>query len=569
MRKKQSLKKDTPIADAVKSSTVATNAGTRQIEVKRPLLWLLLAAFVVYIPTLGLGFTDLDDGIFIIDQYAFNSQLGNILTTFRESVMVDVAGDIYYRPIYNISLIISTLTSGQDISGWHAMNILLHLLAVSLLYKLLLQLHIRQLHSFVLTLLFAVHPALVMAVSWMPGRTDVLLAVFAFGFLIQSINYSETGRLKALLLSGLWLLCAFFSKESGVFLLPVAFVIQVLLREQKWNTRTQITQYAVWATCFGIWFLMRKTSDAAAMNVPAAAMAKSVVERLPVLAQYMGKTMLPFDLSTYPNVKDTANYLGILSLLTLVTTTLLNKKRNGRIVLAGIGVFVILMAPLLLIPENINKQTFEYRLYLPMFGILLLLPQTTLLNNRWNDRQILTAAVGICGVFVLLNVRHQQHFSSPYAFWSNAVKTSPHDSYANMMLSARESDTAASRRLFERAFALNPRERYVNYIYATQLQEKGEIAASEKYLLIEKEITNYPKCDLLLARVARQKEDYKAAIRYTTAYLDRAHNDTAANLNLLILYMENDEYANALKQEKHMDSLEMGIPPIIRQQIKR
>lgn len=569
VRKKQSIKKDTPIADAVKSSTVATNAGTRQIEVKRPLLWLLLAAFVVYIPTLDLGFTDLDDGIFIIDQYAFNSQLGNILTTFRESVMVDVAGDIYYRPIYNISLIISTLTSGQDISGWHAMNILLHLLAVSLLYKLLLQLHIRQLHSFVLTLLFAVHPALVMAVSWMPGRTDVLLAIFAFSFLIQSINYSETGRLKALLLSGLWLLCAFFSKESGVFLLPAAFVIQVLLREQKWNKRTQITQYAIWAACFGIWFLMRKTSDAAAMNVPAAAMAKSVVERLPVLAQYMGKTMLPFDLSTYPNVKDTANYLGILSLLILVTTTLLNKKRNGRIVLAGVGMFVLLMAPLLLIPENINKQTFEYRLYLPMFGILLLLPQTTLLNNRWNDRQILTAAVGICGVFVLLNIRHQQHFSSPYAFWSNAVKTSPHDSYANMMLSAREPDTAESRRLFERAFALNPRGRYVNYIYATQLQEKGEIAASEKYLLIEKEITNYPKCDLLLARVARQKEDYKAAIRYTTAYLDRAHNDTAANLNLLILYMENDEYANALKQEKHMDSLEMGIPPIIRQQIKR
>lgn len=566
MSKKQNIAQ---AAQVPKPTPAAKPAVAKEFTIKRPLLWLLLAAFVVYIPTLKLGFTDLDDGIFIIDQYGFNAQLSNILTTFRESVMVDVAGDIYYRPIYNISLIISTLTSGQDIAGWHALNILLHMLAVALLYKLLLRLHVSAIHSFILSLVFAVHPALVMAVSWMPGRTDVLLSIFAFAFLIESIQYSETGKLKVLALSGLWLLGAFFCKESAVFLLPAAFVLHVFFREQKWNARRYLLQYAVWAVCFGIWFVMRSLSDAAAMNVPADAMAKSVFQRLPVLVQYVGKTILPIGLSTYPNVRDTAIYPGIIALLLLGIAAYLYKQRDNKKLLAGVAIFVLLMAPLLLIPENINKQTFEYRLYLPMVGILLLLPETALLNNKLGDKQLVLITTLLCGGFMLLNVQHQMHFGSPYAFWSNAVKTSPHDSYANMMLSAREPDTAESRRLFERAFALNPKERYVNYLYATQLQEKGAIAESEKYLLIEKEVTNYAKCDLLLAQVARQKEDYKGAIKYTTAYLQRTPNDTAANLNLLILYMEADEYAAALKQEKHMDSLEMGIPPIIRQQIKR
>lgn len=566
MSKKQNIAKP---AQATRQKPAADKTAANEFAIKHPFLWLLLAAFVVYIPTLKLGFTDLDDGIFIIDQYGFNAQLSNILTAFRESVMVDVAGDIYYRPIYNISLIISTLTSGQDITGWHALNILLHMLAVALLYKLLLRLHISPIHSFILSLLFAVHPALVMAVSWMPGRTDVLLGIFAFAFLIESIQYSETGKLKALAFSGLWLLVAFFCKESAVFLLPAAFVLHVFFREQKWNAMPYLLQYAVWAVCFAIWFVMRSMSDAAAMNVPPDAMVKSVFQRLPVLVQYVGKAILPIGLSTYPNVRDTAIYPGIAALLLLGIAAYLNKERDNKKLLAGAAIFVLLMAPLLLIPENINKQTFEYRLYLPMVGILLLLPQTVLLNNKLGDKQLVLVTALLCGGFMLLNVQHQMHFGSPYAFWSNAAKTSPHDSYANMMLSAREPDTAESRRLFERAFALNPRERYVNYIYATQLQEKGAIAESEKYLLIEKEVTNYAKCDLLLARVARQKEDYKAAIKYSTAYLKRAPNDTAANLNLLILYMEADEYAAALKQEKHMDSLEMGIPPIIRQQIKR
>lgn len=558
-----------------KGQTLNSTPATSQLplqkpfNVVRPMLWLALAAFIVYLPTLNLGFTDLDDGIFINDQYAFNSKLSNIFTTFRESVMVDAVGDIYYRPIYNISLILSTLTSGQDIGGWHAMNILLHIIAVLLLYKLLIALHVSNFHSFLLSLVFAVHPALVMAISWMPGRTDIILAIFAFAFLLQSINSSETGKAKALTFSALWLLCALFSKESAVFLLPTAFVIHVFLRRQKWNDKRYLLQYGIWIMCFVIWFVFRNMSDAAAMNVPPEVMIKSIFQRIPVLGQYIGKTILPFDLSTYPNVHDTSGYLGIAALLLLGAAIYFNKNRDLRTVIGGALIFVVLMAPLLLIPDYINKQTFEYRLYLPILGLLIILPETVLLRNKLTPKQLLLSTIGICTLFIFLNVKHQENFGSPYAFWSNAVKTSPHDSYANMMLSARETDTAESRKLFERAFELNPRERFVNYIYASNLQEKGRIAESEKYLLIEKEVTGYSKCDLLLARVARQREDYKNAIRYMESYLKSNPTDASAQLNMLILYMENDQYADALKQEKYMDNRQMEIPSIIRAQIKR
>ena len=237
-------------------------------------------------------------------------------------------------------------------------------------------------------------------------------------------------------------------------------------------------------------------------------------------------------------------------------------------ILSRFAIFVVLMTPMLLIPEYINKQTFEYRLYLPMFGPLLMLPDTVLFHNGLSEKQLLVAGIGVCCLLFPLNLRHQEHFASPYAFWSNAVDTSPHDSYAHMMLSARVNGPARSEKLFRRAFELNPRERYLNYIYATMLQEKGDIAGAEKYLLIEKEVTGFAKADLLLARVERTRENYSKAINYVRSYLRKEPIDTTGNLNLHILYMEADQDEDAVKQERVMNSVGLSIPDIIRGQIK-
>ncbi len=535
---------------------------------KMPLLWLAIAIIVVYLPSFSAGYTDLDDGINIHGKAAFNSQLSNLINAFRTSVLIDVASDIYYRPMHSISMILNYQLSGTNIGGYHAVNILIHMLAVWALHRFLLLLGIARLHAFLLSLFMAVHPALVMAVSWIPGRMDTILGLFSLLFLGQSVHYAQTGKPVSLALTGFYLLLAFFSKESTVFLLPAAFILHTLGRGEQWNSKRSLMQWGVWALCFVIWLGMRAMAAVAPMNMTMGEILKSMVSKLPAYIPYFGKAFLPIGLSVYPVPADAVYTWGILAAILIGVLVYFGHSPHKRMVWAGLAMFGFMMVPLLLIPDYIGHQTFEYRLYVPMTGLLLIIPETVLFRNKLSATTLGISGLAICILLAVLNVNHQKHFTDPYAFWSNAIEYSPHDSYVNMMMAAREPDSAVSRQYFERAFQLNPRERYVNYIYATMLQEKGKIAESEPYLKKEQEITGYNKCNLLLARIARQKEDFPGAIGYVNTYLKKEPADTMAQLNLLLLYMESDKDNDAVRQANKMDSMHFEIPPIIRSQIK-
>ena len=87
---------------------------------------------------------------------------------------------------------INNALSETDVKGYHAMNLLFHLLSVLLLFVLFKKVGLDKLKSFLLTLLFAVHPVLSQAVVWIPGRNDTILAMFAFGFVICALDYIRT-----------------------------------------------------------------------------------------------------------------------------------------------------------------------------------------------------------------------------------------------------------------------------------------------------------------------------------------------------------------------------------------
>jgi predicted membrane-bound mannosyltransferase len=157
-------------------------------------------------------------------------------------------------------MILNYRFSGDMPSGYHFVNVLLHIASVLLLYRLFGKLGLKSLHCFLLSLLFAVHPVLSQAVAWIPGRNDTLLAVFVLLFFINSINYTTTGKTNNLALSGLFLLLAFFTKETAVFAAPAAFALLVLYKDTKVQDRNMYPQYIVWVVCFGIWFAARSAA---------------------------------------------------------------------------------------------------------------------------------------------------------------------------------------------------------------------------------------------------------------------------------------------------------------------
>jgi tetratricopeptide (TPR) repeat protein len=230
-------------------------------------------------------------------------------------------------------------------------------------------------------------------------------------------------------------------------------------------------------------------------------------------------------------------------------------------------IFLSFLIPVFLIPKSINTQTFEHRLYLPMIGMLFVLSQTILLQNKLSDQQLLKLGAGVLLLFAVLNVMHQRHFKDEMSFWTQAVKTSPNSAYAIMMLGAKLPDPNEGAKLFRKAYAIDSTEKYINYYYGAMLQYQDSILESEKYLLAEKRRSDYVECDYMLARVAVQKGNIPAAIEYLENFLARAPLHELGNTNLLQLYIQSGDLVKARLQMASMDQKGLPVSPEIRQSL--
>lgn len=536
-----------------------TLKAERTFIVKYPMLLLVLAIILVYAVSIGFGYTELDDSIFITQYHEYNEHLSNLVTSFHRGVF-DPVNDVYYRPLFLDSMILNYAICEDNVAGYHVVNILLHIIAVLFLFKLFKKLGINELQAFILSLIFAIHPVLSQAVAWIPGRNDIMLAIFTFAFLICSLNYSDNGKFKWLALSFLSLLAAYFTKETAVFNAVIAFVLIVFLRKKNWLDKSNLVQYAAWVAAFSIWFGVRSTATLKGSYLSTSKMLGDFVHRLPVIIQYLGKIFFPFNLSVFPMMEDTIYYYGIAAIALLIAIIYFTKDRNWRAIITGFIIFLLFLLPALLVPNGLNDQVFEHRLYLPIVGILFILPYTVVLKNNSLPKRQLIIALAIAVVFSIINYNHQQSFKDPLTFWSSAVATSPHSAYATMMLGEREvADTAKAYADIKKAYQMDSTQKYINYYYGMMLQNQGQVLQAQRYFEAEKRISGYYECDFYLARIYLMQGKSQLAEQALESYLKTDPQNPQANNNLLILLMSQREKQKATMQINHMQQIGMTV----------
>lgn len=530
--------------------------------VKYPLLWLIVAVLVVYLPTIHFGYTQLDDSIFIEDFRGYNEDISNLFTSFTRGVFHETE-DTYYRPLMMNSMLLNYQICGEDLVGYHIVNIMLHLLSVLFLFRLFLLTGVDKLHAFLLSLIFAVHPVLTQAVTWIPGRNDTLLAVFVFPFLINAWRYAESGKIKSLIISGICLLCALFTKETALLLPFAGAVLLIVLGKYRWNEKRVALQYGAWLVGFATFFVVKSAATVQPVATDILATVKVFVTRLPLLVQYVGKIFLPFNQSVFPIQQDTSYVYGLVALAGLIVLAFFSRKNNVRVVITGAALFLIFLIPALLVPYNLNEQAFEHRLYLPMAGMLLLVSQTPLFQNKLSGRSLTIAVLAVAIAFSVLNYRHQRHFADPVVFWKQAAETSPHSAYALMMYGARVEGRPNKYAFIRRAYALNPNEKYLNFYYGLMMMEQDSVDRAEQHFLTEIKNSDYYECYFHLARIAFEKRDFSKAAERMEEYLLRDPWNASANANLLLLYIDMGDKDAAWKQANKMRERVIPIPPAI------
>ena len=101
----------------------------------------------------------------------------------------NVVGGLYYRPIFNLTLLINYQLFGLGVVGWHAVSLAFHLIATAMVFKLARLWTLSRETSALAAIIFGLHPIHVEAVAWASALPDLMLGVFVLASLVLYEKY--------------------------------------------------------------------------------------------------------------------------------------------------------------------------------------------------------------------------------------------------------------------------------------------------------------------------------------------------------------------------------------------
>jgi len=348
--------------------------------------------WAVFGQTLGHDFINYDDNLYVYENPNIVSGLTRpaILWAFTHAH----AGN--WHPLTSLSHMLDCQMFGLNAGGHHFTNVLLHTLAVVLLFLFLLQVTGTLWRSAFVAAVFAVHPLRVESVAWIAERKDVLSAVFFMLTLLAYARYvsGERSLLRYLLVA--------FSFALGLMAKPMLVTLPlVLLLLDYWPLR----RFGSHSSGKDANFARRSTfSRLVAEKIPLfllsllfslltlwaqRAYMRSTIEIPLVLrvenaivsyVRYLRQLLWPADLAPfYPYPKATLPLLLVIVaavLLVALSAVVLCYGRKRPYLITGWGWYFIMLFPVIGLVQVGEQALADRFTYLPQIGIVLAITWT-------------------------------------------------------------------------------------------------------------------------------------------------------------------------------------------------
>lgn len=501
-----------------------------------PLLWLALIIGVVYFRTLGFGFTALDDEHLVLENRKNLSSWANLPQAFRTDVYWRDTGS-YYRPVLNLSLMADQALGKDSIRAHHLGNLLLHILACWMAYFCLRAWGAGRGLAVAFSTMFAVHPALAQAVAWIPGRNDILLALFLLGSFLGLIKYlgGASPAWLGLHLAGLAL--ALFSKETAL-LAPLVFVAYYWKMSRRPDRARLLYPALGWTLIIVPWSFLR---TAALGGERALAWPRFIgwTEAGIGLLSYLGKVTLPLNLSVLPLAKDINLVFGIIGAAILAGLACAGGLGDRKAFWFGLAWFLLFLVPTF-IPSSDSMNFLEHRLYLPLFGILLVMGQSKLVK-KVPPRAGAAMALVIAAAWGMISFRHQTALADGVSFWSNAVRTSPRSGLAHQMLGRqyfREGRTDEAIKRYLHSLSLEESPSAHNDLALAWMKKGAPDSAEVHFRRVLETDSNLANVHNNLALVYFQQGQWEPARRHLAQAERLSAGDSDPLLNTGVLMLE-------------------------------
>ena len=465
---------------------------------------------------------------------------------------------------------------GLDVVGYHAINLLLHVLSGLVVWHLVRRILkslevgrkslLRQAAPYLAALAFIAHPIQTQAVTYIAQRATVLatlLYLLAVYFFLAARQHQVEGsdRVKIVRSYAFAVAAGFLgllSKET-ILTLPFALILVDASfsgtgKGINWRFFLSVLSVFVFFAVALVTLNLVSLEDA-----PAISQLHYMSTQPLVLLTYVRLLFLPygqnldyvFPISQSPFEWWVMASLAVLAVLLVVAIRLFNRER--------LVAFSIFWFVLVLLPESsilpLADVIFEHRLYLPMFGFsLFLIAMSFKLEQLIPPRFVYAVfAVVIC-VWISLTYERNKVWKDEISLWSDVIAKAPDNprAYNNRGRAlgdlGRFDEALAD---FNRTLALNPANSDAYNNRANILVQRGQL--DEAIADCNRALALAPRMDYQVSRIYFNRgtalvrknqldpaiQDFNEAIRYEP-------NHESAHFNRGIAYAAKGEYGRAI-----------------------
>ncbi len=448
-------------------------------------VWFTLSfcVFAIYFHSLSFDFVALDDYDLIVNKQHILKEIRNLPLLFRTNLFMSESA-VYYRPVVMLSFMLDALIGGKNPLVYHFSNVLYHLIASFLLFVLLKNLIGSRIKSFILSLLFSIHPALSQAVVWIPGRNDTILWIFlsiSFITLIKSLVQNKIEKILFLTASLIAFFAALLTKENAPLYLFFVLFYLIFFKNEELDFRKVVQLFLLYIIPLLIYLKLRFTAEV--KSPEAEVLIISSTDYIKGLINYFGKIFIPLNLSVI-TLPENINYIyGILSLVIFIIISAFGIN-NYKFYLFGILWFVFFSFSGMLGLTGFTNFL-DYRLYVPIFGVFVALSQLRIFD-RLNLPVIYFLLIIYFFVFSFLNFNHTKNFSDPLTFYKSAVEGAPrsfftHRGLGNVYHRLNQYDLAEKH--YRISISLNPNSAETFLNIGINFKKKGTLDSAEYYFI--------------------------------------------------------------------------------------
>jgi len=416
-------------------------------------------------------------------------------------------GGIFYRPIFQIWLLVNYKIGGLNTVWWHATSLMLHLLVTASVFALATMLVNDEVTAGITALLFGVHPVHVEAVTWISGVTEPLMAIFfVASFFFYLSNKRQPDR-KWPVLSLVLYACALLSKETAV-MLPLIIVVYRWIQpnaaadsephanlRQFMNGLRDAVPYIVLSL---VYLAVRYFALKGLMRPVTPLSISTLILTWPsILAFYVRLLVWPFGLSVYydtPYVTSLQVLNFVLPLLILIALALglyFLSKRDRMVAFLSFWMVLLLLPVLNLSVFPKGELAHDRYLYVPSIAFCLLLAMAIRKLKAGSSMFLglpvsqVAAILLLVSVFAGVTARQNNFWNSDYALAARGVQIAPGNTLAANNLGAEmavKGDYQNAILLFRQAIERRPDHWLPNFNLGYVYYRLGELREAEHFL---------------------------------------------------------------------------------------